>query len=246
MKLNFKKMFNLISKEFYPSGYKCLMCREELSSNTLYAFCDDCIKKLPFNIGKTCVKCSEPISGMGEYCIHCKNSKPYFKKNVSVFLYKRPIDGFIRRLKFDNQKYLSVTLGNFIASEVVKMGVNFDYIIPAPMHSKRKKKRGYNQAELLCCALKDKLGLNVDCEILEKVRDTLNQARLSRQQRLENLENAFKVKDKNKIKGKTILLVDDVFTTGTTMNECSKTLLDAGAKEVYSITLAHANTQILF
>ena len=246
MKINFKNIFNLISKEFYPSGYKCLICREELNSNTLYSFCDDCISKLPFNIGKICVKCGEPIGGMGEYCIHCKNVKPHFKKNVSVFLYKHPIDSLIRKFKFDNQKYLGDTLGNFIASEVVKMGVNFDVVIPAPMYHTRKKKRGYNQAELLCNPLKEKLGLNVDCEVLEKVRDTLNQAKLTRSERIENLENAFRVLNKSKVKGKTILIVDDVFTTGTTMNECSKTLLDAGAKEVYTITLAHANTKILF
>lgn len=246
MKIAFRKLFNLIGKEVYPRGYKCLCCGEELSTNTLYSFCDRCMAKLPFNIGHTCVKCSEPIGGMGEYCIHCKNHKPYFKKNVSVFLYKHPIDGFIRKLKFDNGKYLAETLGNFMAGEVVKLGVNFDYVIPVPLHPLRQKKRGYNQSELLCIPLKEKLELDVDSAILVKTNDTRSQAGLSRNERIENLEGAFKVSDNRKVKGKIILLVDDVFTTGTTINECSKTLLDAGAKEVYSITLAHANTKILF
>ena len=246
MKIDIREVLNLIGDELYPTGYKCLCCREELSTNTLYAFCDKCMAKLPFNIGHTCVKCGEPIGGMGEYCVHCKNNLPFYKKNVSVFLYKSPIDGFIRKLKFDNGKYLAETLSNFIASEVVKMGVNFDYVIPVPLHPSRKKKRGYNQSELLCTSLKRKLLLNVDNDILIKSRNTLSQAGLSRNERIENLEDAFEVKDKSKIKGKVLLLVDDVFTTGTTINECSKILLDAGAKEVYSITLAHADTKILF
>ena len=246
MKFNFKDIINLIGEELYPKGYKCLCCKEELSTNTLYSFCDKCMENLPFNIGHTCVKCGEPIGGMGEYCIHCKNQKPYYKKNISVFLYKHPIDSFIRKLKFDNGKYLAETLSNFIAGEVAKMDVNFDYVIPVPLHEVRRKKRGYNQAELLCQALNHKLLLNVDNSILLKTRNTPTQAGLSRNERIDNLEDAFEVSDKSKIKGKTILLVDDVFTTGTTINECSKTLLEAGAKEVYSITLAHANTKILF
>ena len=246
MKINFKRLKNLIFESIYPKGYKCFGCGEELSENTLYCFCNDCISKLPFNNGKICVKCSEPIGGMGEYCIHCKNIKPYFKKNVSVFLYKHPIDSMIRKLKYDNRKYYADTLSNFIAGEVSKMDINFDYVIPVPMLPKRQKRRGYNQAELLCVSLKNNLMLNVDAGILIKNRDTRSQARLTRSERIENLENAFTVTDKSKIKGKIILLVDDVFTTGTTINECSKTLLDAGAKDVYSITLAHANTKVIF
>ena len=241
-----KNLIKGINRELFPNGYKCVVCGEELSTNTLYSICDDCMKLLPFNNGKTCVKCSEPIGNMSQYCIHCKNEKPRYKKNVSVFLYKEPIDKFIRELKYDNKKYLADTLSNFIASEVVKMAVNFDYVVPVPIHFDRYKKRGYNQAELLCSSLKDKLSLNVDISILTKSRYTRSQANLTRNERIENLRDSFKVEDKTKVKGKTILLVDDVFTTGTTINECAKTLLDAGAKEVYSVTLAHANTKVVY
>ena len=244
-KIQMKNLFNKFVKELYPRGYKCLLCKEELSTNTLYSMCDKCMPLLPFNNGKICVKCSEPIGGEGSYCIHCKNELPLYKKNISVFLYKSPIDKMIRNLKYDNKKYLSETLSNFIASEVVKMDTNFDFVIPVPLYIDRFIKRGYNQSELLCETLKTKLNLNVDTEILIKSRDTRSQANLSRQERIDNLLNSFKVVDKNKIKGKTILLVDDVFTTGSTINECTKTLLNAGAKEVYSITLAHADTKII-
>jgi len=249
-KVSFKdKIKNLIKKinnEFYPRGYKCVVCGEELSTNTLYSICDKCMESLPFNNGKTCVKCSEPIGNMSSYCIHCKNEKPHYKKNVSVFLYKEPVDNFIRGLKYDNKKYLAETLSNFIAGEVSKMAVNFDYVVPVPVHADRLKKRGYNQSELLCISLKNKLNLNVDTTILTKSRFTRSQANLTRSERIENLKDSFKVTDKSKIKGKIVLLVDDVFTTGTTINECAKTLLEAGAKEVYSVTLAHANTKVIY
>ena len=244
MKFNFEKFKNSIIKEIYPNGYKCLCCKDELSTNTLYSFCDNCEKKLPFNKGKICVKCGSPITGMGEYCIHCKNIKPHFKKNVSIFLYSKPIDSFIRKLKFDNEKYLADTLSNYIASEVVKMDVNFDFVIPVPLHKIRESRRGYNQSELLCKTLREKLNMKVLTGVLIKTKNTLSQSNLTRSERIENLENAFKVEDKTIVRGKTILLVDDVFTTGTTINECSRTLLDAGAKAVYSVTLAHANNVI--
>jgi len=240
-----KNLINIFTKELYPNGYKCLLCKEELSTNTLYAICDKCMPLLPFNTGKTCLKCSEPIGSMANYCIHCKKELPRYKKNVSVFLYKKPIDSMIRKLKYDNQKYLANTLGNFIAGEVVKLAVNFDYVVPVPIHIDRLETRGYNQSELLCSALKDKLKLNVDTNILVKAKNTRSQANLSRNERIENLADSFCVMDKKKIKGKIILLVDDVFTTGTTINECAKTLIDAGAKEVYSVTLAHANTEVI-
>ena len=87
--------------------------------------------------------------------------------------------------------------------------------------------------------------LIVDDSILIKTRDTRSQANLTRKERVENLKDSFAVVDKSKVKGKIILVVDDVFTTGSTINECSKTLLDAGAKAVYSITVAHADTKVL-
>ena len=233
--INVRKLFNKAVKELYPNGYKCLLCKEELSTNTLYDICDKCMPLLPFNIGKTCLKCSEPIGSMADYCIHCKNEKPYYKKNVSVFLYKRPVDSMIRKLKYDNQKYLANTLGNFIASEVVKLAVNFDVVIPVPLHIDRMIKRGYNQAELLCGTIKTKLMLNVDTEILVKARDTRSQANLSRSERIENLQDSFCVVDKKKIKGKTILLVDDVFTTGSTLTRAAKAL---HCRELRVISLA--------
>lgn len=233
-------MLDKVIDFIFPRGYKCILCGEELDHSTLYSICDSCLNSLPYNNGHNCLRCDRPLNNMGNYCTHCKNNKLYFKRNRSLFLYKKPINTIVRKLKYDNKRYLSETFSNMIAGEVSRMGQNFDIVIPVPLYFKRLKKRGYNQSELLCESLKTKLNMNVNSTLLLKVRNTLPQANLTRSERVENLNDAFMVRDKKAVKGKTILLVDDVFTTGTTINECAKTLVEAGAKEVYSITLAHA------
>ena len=238
---NFKKFKESFLNIFFPKDIKCLVCSRELDTNTLYCLCDKCMSELPFNTGKTCLRCDSVISSDANYCINCKNTTPKYKHNKSVFLYDGVIKKFVRQLKFDNKKFYAGTLSNFIASEYVKLNKDFDLVIPVPIHKDRQKHRGYNQATLLCSALKEKLKLNVVEDVLIKPLATKSQAYLTREQREKNLEDAFKVVDKKIVKGKTILLVDDVFTTGTTINECAKTLLNAGAKEVHSLTLAHAH-----
>ena len=238
---NFKKFKENLLNIFFPKDIKCLICGRELDTNTLYCICDSCMEELPFNTGKTCLRCDSAISSDANYCVNCKNSAPQYKRNKSVFLYDGVVKKFVRQLKFDNKKFYASTLSNFIASEYVKLNKDFDIIIPVPIHKDREKRRGYNQATLLCTSLKEKLKLNVDENVLTKERATRSQAYLSREEREKNLEDAFKVVDRKLVKGKTILLVDDVFTTGTTINECAKTLRSAGAKEVHSLTLAHAH-----
>lgn len=233
--------FKSIKELFFPNDYKCILCGEELNHNTLYSICDECMNKLPFNNGKVCIRCGEPLANMSNYCLHCKKTKPYFTKNTSLFLYEYPINKIIRQLKYDNKKYLSLTFSNMIAGEVSRMDIKFDMVIPVPLFEKRQKLRGYNQSELLAESLYSKLGIEINTKVLVKIKSTRTQANLTRAERMENLENAFKVTDKKLVKGKTILLVDDVFTTGTTINECSKTLIEAGASKVYSVTLAHAH-----
>ena len=241
---NFKKLKEKLLNIFFPKDIKCIVCSKELSENTLYCLCDDCMNKLPFNNGKTCLRCDEPLTSMANYCINCKKTVPHYKHNKSVFLYDGVLKKFVRGLKFDNKKFYSTTLSNFMASEYVKLNKDFDVVIPVPLHTDRLKERGYNQSELLCTALKEKLKLNVCTNVLIKQVATKPQANLSKDAREKNLENVFKVIDRKLVKGKTILLVDDVFTTGTTINECAKTLKDAGAKEVWSLTLSHAHRNL--
>lgn len=234
--------FNDIINYLYPKDIKCIICEAELSHNTHYSICDKCMSNLPFISGKVCAKCGDPIKSDGNYCLHCKNNMPPYKMCRSVFVYRDPIRHMVRNLKYDNKRYLADTLSAFVVSEFVKMAVDVDFVVPVPIGEHRRKVRGYNQAELLCTAFETKLKLEVKPNLLVKTRETSSQAYLTKQEREKNLEGVFKVVDKKQVKGKVILLVDDVFTTGTTLSECTKTLLDAGAKAVYCTTLAHSDT----
>jgi len=113
-----------------------------------------------------------------------------------------------------------------------------DMIIPVPLHKKRYAERGFNQATLLARELKKVIQVPVKTKRLARAKNTPHQARLNREGRLKNVENAFRILSPEKIQGKQILLVDDVYTTGATMQTCAEVLLEAGAKDVYGWTLA--------
>ena len=115
-----------------------------------------------------------------------------------------------------------------------------DAVIPVPLHPNRQKQRGYNQSELLARVIASDLRLPIDLASLRREKDTLASSSLQggRAAREENLKDAFKVTDAEKVKGKTLLLVDDVLTTGTTANQAAKVLKQAGAKAVYVLTFA--------
>lgn len=115
-----------------------------------------------------------------------------------------------------------------------------DVIIPVPLHPKRKKKRGFNQAQVIAAGLATLKGINLEEKVLVKAKNVLPQTFLEIEEREKNVSGAFRVIHKEKIKGKIIVLVDDVYTTGSTIRECSRVLKEAGAKEVRALTLAQA------
>ncbi len=233
------KVGKFVLNALFPPNIKCIVCGDDLGKDTKFCMCTRCMLSLPFVTGKVCAKCGVPISDMGNYCINCKNDSHVFVKNYCVFCYKPPISNLIKSLKFYGRKYIGYTLSNFVATKVIETGRKFDMVIPIPMHVDRLKQRGFNHAELLCDSLV-KLGYNVRTDVLVKHRETATQAGLKRSDRKKNLIDSFKVVDKASVLNKTILLVDDVITTGSTLDECAEALLDAGAFKVFSITLSHA------
>lgn len=224
----------------FPSGCKCLACGCELASFGKYQLCPKCLKSLPYITGKVCNKCGEQISHMGKYCKYCKGTHKEFEKNTSIFLYDGIIKQMIRNLKYDNALYLVPTLSNFMANAVVQLNYDIDYVVPVPLSATGMRKRGFNQSKELCNAMEKDLHMCVRTDILIKSKETINQASLNRVDRLGNLKDAFVCPLPNEVKGRNILLVDDVYTTGTTANECAKALTKAKANIVYVLTLAHA------
>lgn len=148
----------------------------------------------------------------------------------------------IHQLKFGGQLHWVRPLADLLVRMVQREAVvsTVDRIIPVPLHRKRLRQRGFNQASLLARMLGRQLSLAVSCDALLRSCWTEPQTRLKREERLQNVKGAFHVADAGKVRDRYLLLVDDVYTTGTTLNECAKTLKAAGAAAVHAVTVSRA------
>ena len=233
------KILETLKQAIYPEHYSCILCEKEINYNG-YDFCDECLKKLPYINSKVCLRCGEPINIQSNYCLNCKNTNHYFKKNVSCFEYTSPISNIIVDYKFNKAKYLGNIFSTFMVQKCIEENLLPDVIIPIPLHKSRLKERGFNQAELLAKDFASKLNVPLLTNCIIRSKNTPKQSLLSPAERAANVQNAFVVIDKSSVKNKTILLIDDVYTTGATLSSCAKCLLNAKAKQVYCLTIAHA------
>lgn len=219
----------------FPQTIKCFICGREIAKGGV---CESCHPNLPWIEGNICIRCGGIVIGEGDVCNECAGEKFYFKKNYSLFNYVDEIQKAILSFK-NGKKYLGSYFSELIREYLTSNKIECDVIIPMPVHANRLKDRGFNQSEILVEGLVDKF--NIDKEILVRVKDTPHQTGLNKENRKVNLKDAFQVLDKEKIKDKVLLLIDDIYTTGTTLNESSKTLLNGGAKEVIGLSLARAS-----
>ncbi len=181
------------------------------------------------------------------YCEDQRRSIPYSAKSVSVFYYEGDVREAVLRYKFGGQMHYSHAFGRLIAMQVRQHLPEFDLICHVPVSRARRRARGYDQAKRLADAVGAELG-NRPRRILKKLRNNPAQSGLQRpEQRRANVLGVYAVPDREAVRGKTILLIDDVMTTGATLSECCRTLLDAGAAQVYCAVLArsHRNEELV-
>lgn len=166
------------------------------------------------------------------------NEKIYFDEFLYCFEYKKLVRNLILKYKFSDCGYLSNLFANVILNnkKINEIFKSYDIMIPVPMNKLKKKKRGYNQTELIAKCFKDYI--KIDSKTLVKIRNTKTQSTLVATERIENIKNAFKVKDNSIIKNKNIILFDDIATTGLTINEISKILKEAGVKKILVLVIA--------
>lgn len=242
-KEDFKNFLNGIKttliETLFPTDITCIVCGAELEYDVDYAICESCLNDLPWNDGKVCLRCGEKIKSLANYCMSCKNNKNRtFTQAKAPFLYDGKIKMLIHNLKYNHKKYIGRNLSYFLLEELKKSKWNIDVCVPIPISKERLKQREYNQAFELCYAI-DKSGIKVDNENFIKCVDTPHQTDLTKKERKTNLANSFAVVDKSAFKDKNVLVVDDVYTTGSTMETAGEVLLKAGAKNVYCLTVAH-------
>lgn len=217
------------------------------------------ISLLEFLFPPRCSICNVILSPGSPICLcrQCAAEMDYFNNNINhLYLpddYKIYCDGIIcvgrycsslkksiKKFKFSNRPSYYRTFGKLLALKVQntpQLG-EIDIIIPVPMHKNRQRQRGYNQAELIAGFTAGQLGIKSENHVLIKTVETKTQSLLSKSQRLSNLEGSFKVNLQKRIEGRSILLVDDIVTTGSTINQCCKALKLAGAERVIAGVIA--------
>ena len=187
--------------------------------------------------------CGEPFKSKVEedhLCEKCLRKRPFFDELRAPYLYEEKLMDSIRLIKYSGKSYIIKSLGpllaNFAKNWIAKTGDTV--LMPVPLHKKKLKQRGFNQSALFVKNISPALGIHADLYSLIRTRYTKSQAGLSLEQRRKNVKGAFALKEGRDIKGKTVILVDDVATTGNTINECAGILKKAGAEKVLGLTLA--------
>jgi len=203
-------------------------------------WCESCQEQVQFIGEESCPKCGNPNwDGIGIKCGRCCDTRLYYERLSSWVSFKGPIREAVHELKYRHNVGLGEKLAKNLVNLFESLNWDIDFIVPVPLGSKRFQERGYNQVMLLARPLAWDLDIPIKRKALTRIRETRSQVGLSREQRIANVQNAFTAKEHD-VNGKSFLLVDDVVTTGATINACAKALKEAGAKKVFALTLARA------
>ena len=198
--------------------------------------CGFCDKTNKNNLCKACEL------SLSKYQINCitKTKGKYFDYLFSALKYENAVREKIIKYKFNEKSYLYKTFAKIIIKnkKIYRFLKLYDIIISVPMHKHKKSVRGYNQSELIAREIAKQMELKFEKDILVKQRKTEVQSTLTKTQRIKNVKGVFFITDFTKVRGKKVILVDDIYTTGSTVNECSKVLKRAGAKEICVVTIA--------
>ena len=235
-------MFDIFFDIIFPQN-RCCLCRKTGWFHTLYPWCNECDEKLRElqDSAAICDRCGKYLTVPGvSLCSDCSQKNPDFVIARAVGPYEEQFRIAIKVFKFLRRTHLAFRMA-YMMAEMVKSDQRFlpiDIIIPVPASLNSIEQRGFNQTELLAFRLYKHLKIKADEKVLIRVKETPNQRGSSKEDREKNLYDAFRVNNRDKIKDQNVLLVDDVYTTGSTIKECTRTLLEAGAEKVAVISWA--------
>ena len=219
----------------------CASCGADTASGV--HLCADCAGQARKIEAPFCARCSEPFSGAidGPFtCANCADRRLHFDCAVARYLSRGVVREFIHRFKYDRHFYLRHPLADWLTAALDDDRMRATPIhafVPVPLHSARQREREFNQADVLAKLLAQRTGTPL-LRALQRTRYTTTQTRLDRHERMENLRNAFRVRHTAAVQNRHLVLVDDVFTTGSTVDECARVLRAAGAASVRVVTVA--------
>lgn len=220
---------------------RCFSCMELIQDDN--GFCGTCWKDLNFITSPFCNRCGKEFelefTGYSE-CLACINKLPEFTSSRSLLKFDEHSKNLVHAFKYYDKTILADCFASMLYARYKNDLQNADIIIPIPMHRIKRLLRMYNTAQLLGKSISAISDLPVYCDILYKTKWTKSQSSLSRKQRLTNINGSMLLKNAEKIKGKNIVLIDDVITTGATVNYSSKLLKKAGVKDIIVLSIASA------
>ncbi len=236
------ELIQKISHALLPAN--CASCNVMLWGDPVPFFCRKCWDSIESIASPKCPKCSMPFPSEhalryspGHWCSTCRIRPPAFSQAWTLYPYQSPLKDAIKLYKYQGKVSLASPMTTLMISALGSIP-EIDFIFPVPLHATRLREREYNQSLLLANGLSTHLHIPLNYTTLRRIRQTLPQTSLTRRKRRKNLRRSFSIHGPTALKKKSILLVDDVYTTGTTVNECTKVLLNAGAAKVYVVTLA--------
>ncbi len=203
--------------------------------------CPQCLQKVKFIQSPACMKCGKGLPEEAEYCQDCRRKKHLFQQGAAEFEYG-PMASSIYRFKYGGRQEYALFFGSCMASALGGRMRRWrvQALVPVPVHPSRKRKRGYNQAQLLAEEISRQTGIPVRDDIIARCKKTVPQKNLDEKQRQNNLKRAFKIL-RNDVKLDTIVIIDDIYTTGSTIDAMTTALHEAGVSRVYFAALAIGN-----
>jgi competence protein ComFC len=232
----------------FPSNIYCVCCESVIDKTRPYALCDRCVQKFHWMGKKTCMKCGKILEEgyAHDLCIDCRDMNHQFVKGFTCTRYGLYERVLMMDYKYHDKAWIGRKLGDILADRMQSESFRPDLVVPIPIHKDREAKRGYNQAELMARHYAKLAKITLDNRTLIRTKNTLPMRNLGVTDRIANVREAFSIRKGSEdiLAGKIVLLIDDIYTTGSTADSCTQTLLQAGAKEVWLLTFASGSNVI--
>ena len=225
-------------KQLFSLHSSCFLCGG--TTNQQISLCQSCEDDLPV-IENSCSRCGLPVAiPSKEICGHCLKNAPEIDYTESLYFYKPPIDYLITKLKFEEKLVCASIFAHLLSGLTKKIGAEDipDVIVPVPLHLHRLSQRGFNQALEIAKPISAKSGIPLDYKYIRRIKSTTAQSKLNVTERKRNIKNSFEVQGEKQYRH--VLLIDDVITTGSTINELAKTIKDSGVEKVGVWSIARA------
>ena len=221
---------------FYP--FRCPLC-QKIIVGPKQTVCGACRKKLKKIEEPRCKKCGRPVRVFEqENCPDCERANHFYEEGMGIYLYEGDMRRAVHRMKFQNKRIYAKVFGEMMAEEIgaALSKWEIEAIVPVPMYRRKQRKRGYNQAELLARAIGQIWNIEVKKDWVIRKKDTAAQKDLEKKDRANNMKKAFAIR-KNEVELKNILIVDDIYTTGSTVDAVADVLKKHGVQNVYFVSL---------